>query len=315
MGTGFTAEDYVRGIERQDRAVLGRALTLVESTHPSHQALAEEVLQALFPKTGRAQRVGLSGAPGVGKSTLIEAWGLRLLAEGHRVAVLAVDPSSTKSGGSVLADKTRMPQLSEHKNAFIRPSPSRGELGGVTRDTQDAMIVLEAAGFDYILVETVGVGQSEAQVRNLVDVLVLLVNPGGGDELQGIKRGLLECVDVVFVNKADGALASVAQYTQRQYQAAGSGPEVLLGSALTGLGLTELEDQVQTHAGREDERQARRAGQRIHTLWTRLEDEVRVRIRTHPPLVSRLAELDPAVRDGRCTVRTAAGQLLELLGL
>lgn len=202
--TTLTTEDYVRGVLARDTGVLGRAITLVESNAPAHQRQAQEVLAALMPHTGKARRIGLTGIPGAGKSTFIEAFGLSLAEAGHRVAVLAIDPSSAVTGGSILGDKVRMEKLGRHPNAFIRPSPSGGSLGGVTRKTREAILVCEAAGCDVVLVETVGVGQNEVAVRAMVDAFVVLLIAGAGDEMQGIKKGVIELADLLVINKADG---------------------------------------------------------------------------------------------------------------
>src|SRR4051812_7322079 len=237
-----------------DRRALARAITLVESTRADHRAEAEALLAEVLPAVGGAVRVGISGAPGAGKSTFIEALGTHLVASDvpggdHQVAVLAVDPSSTRSGGSILGDKTRMEQLTRSRHAFVRPSPTGGTLGGVARRTREAMLLCEAAGFDVVLVETVGVGQSEVKVAAMVDLFLVLVAPGGGDELQGLKRGIMELADLVVVNKADGELASVAAHTAADYAAAlhlvrprlsAWTPRVLTCSALTGTGIPEV---------------------------------------------------------------------------
>src|SRR5690349_10396595 len=232
-----------------DRRSLARAITLVESTRPDHREEAAALLDELMPATGGATRAGISGAPGAGKSTFIEALGLHLVDEGHQVAVLAVDPSSTRGGGSILGDKTRMEELSRTRGAFIRPSPSGGTLGGVARRTREALLVCEAAGFDVVLVETVGVGQSEVAVAGLVDLFLLLLAPGAGDELQGVKRGIVELADLVVVNKADGALADLARHTAGDYGNAlhllrartdGWTARVLSCSALLGEGIAEV---------------------------------------------------------------------------
>ena len=207
------ATDLIDGIRAGDRRALARAITLVESSRTDHRGQATEVLEALLPATGGSMRVGISGAPGVGKSTFIEALGLHVARSGLRVAVLAVDPSSARTGGSILGDKTRMPELSRHEHAFIRPSPGGTQLGGVARHTREAMLLCEAFGFDVVIVETIGVGQSEVAVADMVDLFLLLVAPGGGDELQGIKRGIMELADLVVVNKADGDLAAAAGRT------------------------------------------------------------------------------------------------------
>jgi LAO/AO transport system kinase len=216
----LSLDEYVAGVQAGDVAILARALTLVESSHARHARMAEELLTRLLPSTGQAIRVGITGAPGSGKSTFIESLGLMLARLGRKIAVLAVDPSSGISGGSILGDKTRMAGLAAHPSAYIRPSPSAGTLGGVARKTREGMLVCEAAGFDVVLIETVGVGQSETMVADLTDCFLALLLPGAGDELQGIKRGLLEFVDVVAVNKADGATRAAAELAARQYSAA-----------------------------------------------------------------------------------------------
>ncbi len=211
------ASEIAAGIRSGDRRALARAITLVESTRPDHRAVAVAVLDEILPATGRSIRVGISGAPGVGKSTFIETFGLHVLGADHRVAVLAIDPTSRRSGGSILGDKTRMAELARADDAFIRPSPGGEQLGGVARRTREAMLLCEAAGFDVLIIETIGVGQSEVSVADMVDLFVLLVNPGGGDELQGIKRGIMELADLVVVNKADGDLAAAAGRTAADY--------------------------------------------------------------------------------------------------
>ena len=211
-------ERLSEAIRAGDRRALARAITLVESTRPDHRAGAERLLEALLPHAGRSVRIGITGVPGVGKSTFIERFGLHVIGQGHRIAVLAVDPSSKRSGGSILGDKTRMQDLSTNRDAYIRPSPAGATLGGVARRTREAMLVCEAAGFDVVLVETVGVGQSETAVADMVDMFVLLLLPGGGDELQGIKRGIVELAELVIVNKADGDLADAALRTAADYR-------------------------------------------------------------------------------------------------
>jgi LAO/AO transport system kinase len=210
----------VNGLQAANRSILARAITLVESRVPAHREKADLVLQRIMSQTGKAKRVGITGVPGVGKSTFIEALGCRLCENGHRVAVLTVDPTSALSGGSILGDKTRMEQLSRHENAFIRPSAAGETLGGVARKTREAMLLCEAAGFDVVLVETVGVGQSETTVRSMVDFFLLMLLPGGGDELQGIKKGVVELADSLFVNKADGPNKELAELSQREYAGA-----------------------------------------------------------------------------------------------
>jgi LAO/AO transport system kinase len=243
------------GILAGDRAALARAITLVESRRVDHQAAARALLEQLMPYTGKAQRIGITGVPGAGKSTTIEALGCNLTAAGHRVAVLAVDPSSSRTGGSILGDKTRMERLSVDPNAFIRPSPSSGTLGGVTRKTREAMLLCEAAGFDVVIVETVGVGQSETAVADMVDIFLALLIPGGGDELQGIKKGLIEIADLIVINKAD-ADPDLAERSARQYRAAlhiltpaspDWTPPVITASGLKNDGLDRLWAQIERH--------------------------------------------------------------------
>jgi len=213
-------EYYIQGVLEQNRLVLARTITLIESSLPAHQEMAKTILNRLLPHTGRAYRLGITGVPGAGKSTFIESFGTMLTENGHHVAVLAIDPSSTRSGGSILGDKTRMEKLAINDRAFIRPSPSRGSLGGVARKTRESMLVCEAAGFDVIIIETVGVGQSETTVASMVDFFLVLMIAGAGDELQGIKKGVLEVADAIVINKADGDNVLRAQMAQKEYQAA-----------------------------------------------------------------------------------------------
>lgn len=246
--TNAKVDALADGVRSGDRRPLARAITLVESARAADRPRAEELLAALLPHTGRAMRIGISGAPGVGKSTFIEAFGALVTGEGHKLAVLAVDPSSRRSGGSILGDKTRMETLARNPNAFIRPSPAGTTLGGVARRTREAMLVAEAAGFDVVMVETVGVGQSETAVAEMVDLFVLLIGPGGGDELQGIKRGVMELADIVIVTKADGELKAAAARAASEYAHAlhlmrpkypAVSPDVLQVSSIEGRGLTE----------------------------------------------------------------------------
>jgi LAO/AO transport system kinase len=277
--------DLAAAIQGRDRAALARGITLVESRRPIDVAAAAELLQALLPHTGASVRIGITGTPGVGKSTLIEALGLRLTNAGHRVAVLAVDPSSARTGGSILGDKTRMAELSRDARAFIRPSPGGDTLGGVTAHTREALLLCEAAGFDVVLVETIGTGQSEVAVHGMVDFFLLLLSPAAGDELQGIKRGVMELADGILVHKADGDLAAAAERAAWQCLLAmrilrsgdGEPPPVLVGSAVTGRGLDELWRTIEQwfaaarHSGALAARRARQA-----TAW--LEDAVREQI-------------------------------------
>jgi LAO/AO transport system kinase len=310
-------DPLVDGVRAGDRRSLARAITLVESTRDDHRADAAALLDRLMPATGDATRVGISGAPGSGKSTFIETLGTHLVDARQRVAVLAVDPSSTRSGGSILGDKTRMEHLSRHPNAFIRPSPSGGTLGGVARRTREAMLVCEAAGFDIVIVETVGVGQSEVTVAGMVDVFVLLLAPGGGDELQGVKRGIVELADIAVVNKADGALLETAQHTAADYRHAlhlvGTAADVLLASALEGTGIDEVWDAVRRRADAaraSGALAARRRDQARDWMWSEVTETVVDQLRAAPGVRSEVAALEADVRAGRCSPTAAAQRLV-----
>ena len=310
-------------IRAGDRAALARAITLVESTRTDHRGQSQELLLALMPDAGRAMHIGITGVPGVGKSTAIEALGMYLIGLGHRVAVLAVDPSSTRTGGSILGDKTRMARLAVHPDAYIRPSPTSGTLGGVAKATRETIVLLEAAGFDIILVETVGVGQSEVAVSNMVDTFVFLTLARTGDQLQGIKKGVLELADVVVVNKADGRHAIEAKAAARELAAAIRliypretvwRPPVLTLSALEGDGLPELWDTVLKHrdvltaAGVFD---ARRRAQQVDWTWSMVRDSVLDRVLTHPAVRRMRAEIERQVLDGELTPALAAQRILD----
>ena len=320
-------DELVQGLRGGDRVLLARAITLVESHRPEDQAAAAELLARLAPLIGGAHRVGISGVPGVGKSTLIEALGTRLVGEGHKIAVLAVDPSSTLSGGSIMGDKSRMTELARAEGAFIRPSPSAASLGGVARRTRETMQLCEAAGFDVVFIETVGVGQSETAVADMVDVFVVLTLPGAGDELQGIKKGILELADLIAVNKADGELAAAAVTAQRDHAAALRyarprspywRPRAMAISARSGKGLEELWSAVQEHrtalldAGVFEEH---RRGQRARWMWSCIEERLLESFRTHPRVLARLGELEDAVRGGELAPEEAAERLLGEYGL
>ena len=313
------AERLVAG----DRAALARAITLVESTKPEHQASARDLLTAVMERTGNAWRIGLTGVPGVGKSTLIEALGGRLTDEGRKVAVLAVDPSSARSRGSILGDKTRMGALAVDRDAFIRPSPSAGTLGGVARKTRESMLLCEAAGYDVVIVETVGVGQSETVVADMVDVFVALMLPGAGDELQGIKKGLLEIAEILFVNKADGENDTRARRAARDLEAALHlfapvsphwSPAVLTGSGMTGAGIDALWETVAAHRKALDAAGAleeKRRGQQVRWLWSMVEARVLEAFHADPAVRSARGELERAVAEGRLPASEAAERLLK----
>jgi LAO/AO transport system kinase len=317
----LTPDDFYAGVRSGDVAILARALTLIESSSQRHQPLAEALLTRLLPHTGQSVRVGITGAPGAGKSTFIDALGLHLIGRGKRVAVLAVDPSSGLSGGSILGDKTRMPRLAAQQNAYIRPSPSSGTLGGVARKTREAMLVCEAAGYNVVLVETVGVGQSETMVADMTDCFLALMLPGAGDELQGIKRGLLELADVIAVNKADGPTRSAADLAAEQYRTAlqslagrhSEPPAVLTCSAL----LREGVDTVWAAVGRRTNRLAasgrlaeRRRRQNLRWLWALVEEQLRVAVLAHPDVQSIRGDLEEEVLAGTLPAAAAARRIL-----
>ena len=302
---------------------MARAITLLESTREDHAAPAQRLLEELVPDSGGAVRVGVSGSPGVGKSTLIEALGLLLVEQGRRVAVLAVDPSSPVTGGSILGDKTRMEKLSRHAHAFIRPSPSGGSLGGVAQRTREAMIVCEAAGFDVVLVETVGIGQSEVAVSSMVDFFLLLLLPGGGDELQGIKKGVVELADTLVVNKADGDTLAAAGRTRTSYAGAldllrpasvGWRPRALTASALTGEGIPEIWETVVAHRAQAEasgELERRRRSQALHWMWALVEERLERSFRAHPAVRAEIEPLEREVAALKTTPAAAARALLE----
>jgi LAO/AO transport system kinase len=323
----LTVTEFVEGVLAGDRVMLGRAITLVESTLAAHEVMAQQMLLQLLPHTGRALRLGITGIPGAGKSTFIEALGGRLTSLGHKLAVLAVDPSSTLSGGSILGDKTRMPDLSANPNAFIRPSPSAGTLGGVTRKTRETLLVCEASGFDVVIIETVGTGQSETAVDDMVDCFLLLMVAGAGDELQGIKRGVLELADIVAVNKADGDNINRAELARQQY-ATGLHfmrpkfpswvPQVIACSAKTGWGLDELWTLVQAHAKALSESGdfiAHRQQQLVRWMWSLISERLLAAMRDHQSVRERIRPLEAAVAQGQLTALQAATTLLEAFGV
>ncbi len=318
----LSLDDYVAGVQAGDRAIVAKAITLVESTRSDHRELAAKLLGRLLPSSPSVRRVGISGVPGVGKSTFIEALGSHLLQMGHKVAVLAVDPSSVRSGGSIMGDKTRMQRLSTDPRAFIRPTPSAGSLGGVARRTREAMVICESAGFDVILVETVGVGQSEVEVAQLVDVFVALMLAGAGDELQGIKRGILEVVDVVAFNKADAAgleqakraaasLEQVLHLFSPRWQ--GWSVPVRTCSALTGDGVAEIWTHVEALRASlaSDGRLAElRARQRVGALRRALGEGLLEHVEHDARMQAQLAQMEAAVSEDRDVPTRCAEQLL-----
>ncbi|MGY1731914.1 methylmalonyl Co-A mutase-associated GTPase MeaB [Geodermatophilus sp. SYSU D01045] len=312
----------VEGVLGGDRRSLARAITLVESRRADHRERAQELLVELLPHAGNARRVGISGVPGVGKSTFIDQLGVDLTGAGHRVAVLAVDPSSARSGGSILGDKTRMARLAVDRNAFIRPAPTAGTLGGVAQATRESMVVVEAAGYDVVLVETVGVGQSEVTVAEMVDSFLFLTLARTGDQLQGIKRGILEIADVIAVNKADGPAAADARKAARELAGAirmlrGHSEwdvPVLTCAGLTGEGLAEVWAKLVEHQDRARASGAfdeRRRAQQVRWTWQLVRDGLEHRLRAHPAVRSLAPELEKAVLAGELTPALAARQVLE----
>lgn len=322
----LSLEDYVAGVRAGDVGMLARALTLIESNRPAHHQLAQQLLTELMPATGGATRVGISGVPGVGKSTFIDVLGKHLIDAGRRVAVLAVDPSSTVTGGSILGDKTRMGELAASPAAYIRPAPSAGTLGGVAQKTRESLLVCEAAGFDVVLIETVGVGQSETMVADMTDCFLALMLPTAGDELQAIKRGLLELVDVIAVNKADGPNARAADVAARQYRNAidsiGSrrddAPMVITCSARERLRIGDVWDAVETCiARRRDSGELEQRRQRQNLNWLRaiVRDRLLAAFESHPSVRELRAELEPAVIDSELPAEVAATRLLAAFGV
>ena len=317
------SERLAAAVLRGERRALARAITLVESTRADHRAMAEALLERLMPATGRSIRLGVSGVPGVGKSTFIEAFGLHIIARGHRLAVLAVDPSSKRGGGSILGDKTRMEKLAVEPAAFIRPSPTGGALGGVARRTREAILVAEAAGFDVVIVETVGVGQSETAVADMVDMFILLLQPAGGDELQGLKRGIMELADLLVVTKEDGELAAAATRAAADYRRAlqlimPRSPHwrtpVLLASALTGKGIAEVWRTVEQYRAALEpsgELATRRAEQARAWLSSELAEGLLAALKGHPAAGAVVRKVEAQVTAGKLSPSAAAARLLE----
>ncbi len=320
----LTAQQYVEGIRSGNRTILSQAITLVESALPTHQLKAQEVIVLCLKGSGNSLRIGITGVPGVGKSTFIEAFGSYLTGKGHQVAVLAIDPSSQRSKGSILGDKTRMESLANDPLAFIRPSPSAGSLGGVARKTRETMVLCEAAGFDIVLVETVGVGQSETAVHGMVDFFLLLMLPGAGDELQGIKRGIMEMADALVINKADGDQLTLAKLARTQYQnalhlyppsASGWVPRVISCSALSHSGMAEVWELVlayREHTTANGFLAKKRLTQSRQIMYDTIEDALRHDFYRHPEVVRMMARMEEDLRHDKISSYVAAQQLLEV---
>jgi LAO/AO transport system kinase len=324
---GLDLDRIVRGVRAGERSLLARAITLIESKRSDHQQKARELVQRLLPFTAKAVRVGITGAPGVGKSTTIDALGMFLTGKGHKVAVLAVDPSSARTGGSILGDKTRMARLAADERAFIRPSPTAGTLGGVAAKTRETMLICEAAGYDVILVETVGIGQSETAVADMTDFFLALMLPGAGDELQGLKKGVVELADMIAVNKADGDNIARAKAAAAEYRAAlhiltprsqAWTRPVVTYSALTGSGLEDLWNKVLAHRDAMTEAgvfASRRRAQQVKWMWTMFEDRLRARLKSDPALKARLPQIEAAVASGRLSPAVAVAEIIAAFGL
>ncbi len=322
----LSVSDYVDGVLNCDRALLAQAITLIESLNDDHRATADAVLNELLIQKQDSIRIGITGVPGVGKSTFIESFGKQLTSLDHKVAVLAVDPTSSRTGGSILGDKTRMQELSRDKNAFIRPSPTSGTLGGVTRVTRETIILCEAAGFDVILVETVGVGQSEIMVSQMVDFFLALMLPGAGDELQGIKKGILEIADMIAVNKADGEMKNAANRAVMEYQhaldilnpkSANWKPRSLSCSAFTGDGLAAIWETICDYkrllkdAG---EWQEKRKSQQVEWMWAIIRERILSKIETNEKVQSLVPQLELQVAESKLTPALAALEILTVIG-
>ncbi|GHF54494.1 ATPase/protein kinase [Kitasatospora xanthocidica] len=316
-------DSYATGVLDGSRAWIARAVTLVESTRPDHRVLAQQLLQRLLPHAGGAVRVGITGVPGVGKSTFIDSFGTMLTGLGHRVAVLAVDPTSSRTGGSILGDKTRMERLAVDPHAFVRPSPTSGTLGGVAKATRESMVVMEAAGYDVVLIETVGVGQSETAVAGMVDTFLLLSLARTGDQLQGIKKGVLELADVIAVNKADGPHERDAKAAARELAGAlrllqapdaAWTPPVLTCSGLDNTGLDVLWERLQQHRKVLDATgalAAKRRDQQVEWTWAMVHDQLYARLHEHPEVRRLAPDLEARVRAGTLPAGLAAQHLLD----
>lgn len=323
--TPIDTEALTLGVLNRDRKLLAQAITMIESTRPDHRACADQIITSLLPNTGNSIRLGVTGTPGVGKSTFIEALGTELIKDANRVAVLTVDPSSARGGGSVLGDKTRMPNLSNNPGAFIRATPNNGALGGVSRNTRESVLLCEAAGYNIVIVETVGVGQSEIAVRDMVDMFILLIQPAGGDELQGIKRGVVEIADMLVVNKADESLLEAAKQTQADYQNsltllrplnANWPTPVVTCSALNKTNISEICNSIHTFhtiTQNDDSFGERRRKQAISWMWSDVMNMINQQLRSSPQMLNLIPELEKHVSSGKMTPRAGSRQLLETL--
>ena len=321
----MTVDDYVAGVLEGDRMKLSRAITMVESNAPKHFAMAQDIVQRLLPHTGKAVRIGITGVPGAGKSTIIEALGCRLCQQGHKVAVLAVDPSSSVTGGAILGDKTRMEQLSREKNAFIRPSPAGGTLGGVSRKSRETMLLCEAAGYDVILVETVGVGQSETTVRSMVDFFLVVVLTGAGDDLQGVKKGVIELADDILVNKADGDNKTKALVTRADYEqilhylrpaTEGWTTKAYTCSAYTGEGIQEIWDVAMEYINQmkgTGQLESRRQQQNLTWVREMTDDYFRNLIYKNPAIAEPRSEIESRVLDGSLAPTKALSEIVAVI--
>ncbi|MGI9370991.1 MAG: methylmalonyl Co-A mutase-associated GTPase MeaB [Hyphomicrobiales bacterium] len=326
MAAAMDIQTLADKIRANDRAALGRAITIVESKRPDHEDQAQDLLTALSDDTGSAQRIGITGVPGVGKSTLIDVFGQNLISDGHRVAVLAVDPTSQRTGGSILGDKTRMSGLAVSDSAFIRPSPAGNTLGGVARRTRETMLLCEAAGYDVIIVETVGIGQSETAVADMVDFFLVLMLPGAGDELQGIKKGVLEIADMIAVNKADGGNKAKASAAAAEYKAAfhiltpqspNWAPPVHMVSGLKNEGLNQLWADIQRHRDiltKSGELSAKRQAQLVGWMWAMLEERLIGTVKSNADVAKHLSSIEESVARGDLTPVLAVRKILETAG-
>ncbi len=316
--------EYVEGIKSGNRTILSQAITLVESSKPEYRELGLEVLEELMPLTGNSVRIGITGVPGVGKSTFIEALGSKILEDGEKLAVLAVDPTSSRSKGSILGDKTRMASLAVHDDAFIRPSPTSGKLGGVARKSRETMLLCEAAGFRKIFIETVGVGQSETTVHSMVDFFLLLMLPGAGDELQGIKRGVMEMADLIAINKAEESNQKLAEKAKREYENAlslfppspsGWQPPVLTCSALTKKGISEIWSQIENYINHSKENkyfEKRRKEQAQYWMHETIESQLKTEFLNNPSVKKNISEIEKQVTEGKISSFRAAERLLNI---